>query len=799
MKDHRNRRDISPVSRARKRQRPRWWASLLGVTTILGALTVGSVSPVQASDNDFDRTSRLGIAVGPNEGPAGPRVTVPNGKGRYLHLGAVLSPLENDDNVAWCIQLELTRPDVGAQVSTSTVKGEGRSPYPELQLSVPQAAWLLSQYPHGGDAWTNAAVATLMHVNFEEDTAEVAREAVVEEIVSSVKAYESGKIFDTAVQLVAAARAETPMAVGELRAVGNLSVTVDDSAATRSGVVTDVGAKDSVGSWIGGVSLRAVLDGPAAFDATGSKEWVGTSDGAALTLPWTATGNGDVTVSISAENVPAPFLTKYTAGQETQNTVMYPSAGEHSIPGSDVTFPVVTDFQPVLVSDVGASRIASQGETLSDTVTISADPRYSNPSWISIDGNPVPILFRGTAYGTGATPPKESSAIPDDAVSIGTVELRAEGPGTYTAEIPGSNVPGFVTWVWTMDVADQGDYQYLVAADWSDSFGMPQENTSVRHPVSIDTSLYIRVTQSGTYLVDDVFVTGFPADHPRFAGDGVFGADTQEMIHTLYFFPEGSEVSEDNLAQASLIGETRIPARNGYHGAVGSTDFFVGSEPEPGTYVFVTSFEGDDRVEPIRTSVTDVTEQFVIAPRIPTVKTELTGEEGEKIIALSDKPVTLIDTVCYEGLTGGQEYVLTGTLMDQKTAEAILRDGAPLTSTTVFVPEASDGCAEVSFEVDSQILAGATVVAFEAVTQEGRTIAAHADIDDEAQTVTFEPPAPESPAPSPSPTLPPSHESPQAGEELPRTGLTVIPLAVLSIGALAAGIITMRVSRRSSL
>lgn len=75
------------------------------------------------------------------------------------------------------------------------------------------------------------------------------------------------------------------------------------------------------------------------------------------------------------------------------------------------------------------------------------------------------------------------------------------------------------------------------------------------------------------YLVDDVFVTGFPANHPQFTGGSGFGPDRSTLTQSLYFFAEGMDVTDDDLGSAVLIGSTTLPARNGYHPSVGSTGF----------------------------------------------------------------------------------------------------------------------------------------------------------------------------------------------------------------------------------
>ena len=119
------------------------------------------------------------------------------------------------------------------------------------------------------------------------------------------------------------------------------------------------------------------------------------------------------------------------------------------------------------------------------------------------------------------------------------------------------------------------------------------------------------------------------------------------------------------------------------------------------------------------------------------------GEAGPAASAASDAArATLTDAVAYEGLEPGAEYVVTGTLHvrgeDGSDAGALTdAQGEPVTATTTFTPRSADGTVEVDFDVDARDLAGESVVAFEELSRAGATVATHADIDDEGQTVAF--------------------------------------------------------------
>lgn len=101
--------------------------------------------------------------------------------------------------------------------------------------------------------------------------------------------------------------------------------------------------------------------------------------------------------------------------------------------------------------------------------------------------------------------------------------------------------------------------------------------------------------------------------------------------------------------------------------------------------------------------------------------------------------ITIVDTVTYNGLIPGKTYTISGVLMDKATSEPLLVDGAEITAEVEFTPESASGTVELTYTLDASTLAGATIVVFETLYSDGVEIAAHADINDEGQTITIEP------------------------------------------------------------
>ena len=101
--------------------------------------------------------------------------------------------------------------------------------------------------------------------------------------------------------------------------------------------------------------------------------------------------------------------------------------------------------------------------------------------------------------------------------------------------------------------------------------------------------------------------------------------------------------------------------------------------------------------------------------------------------------ITIVDVVEYTGLTPGKTYTISGVLMDKATNQPLLVDGAEITAEVEFTSESADGTVELTYTLDASTLAGTNIVVFETLYSDGVEIAAHADINDEAQTIIIEP------------------------------------------------------------
>lgn len=130
--------------------------------------------------------------------------------------------------------------------------------------------------------------------------------------------------------------------------------------------------------------------------------------------------------------------------------------------------------------------------------------------------------------------------------------------------------------------------------------------------------------------------------------------------------------------------------------------------------------------------------EFTLENMPKTMKTTATDSESGTHEGQAREELTIVDTIAYTGLIPGNEYTVSGTLMDKATGEPALDDeGNQITATTTFTAEESCGTVDVTFAFAGARLVGKSLVVFETMEFEGTEYMVHADIDDAEQTVTI--------------------------------------------------------------
>ena len=133
-------------------------------------------------------------------------------------------------------------------------------------------------------------------------------------------------------------------------------------------------------------------------------------------------------------------------------------------------------------------------------------------------------------------------------------------------------------------------------------------------------------------------------------------------------------------------------------------------------------------------------------PLVPKIGTTAMDVSTTDNVGSHGKKVKLVDKVSYKQLSEGETYTIKGKLIDKATGQPLIVNGKEVTAEKTFTVtknnstitgDGASGSVDLEYEVDSTVLAGKTTVVFEHLYYDGKKIAAHADIDDEGQSVHF--------------------------------------------------------------
>ncbi len=162
--------------------------------------------------------------------------------------------------------------------------------------------------------------------------------------------------------------------------------------------------------------------------------------------------------------------------------------------------------------------------------------------------------------------------------------------------------------------------------------------------------------------------------------------------------------------------------------------FTVDSEKAVGKKLVVTEVLYEDGIE--RAKHEDLTDkkQTLYIPKIETNASDY--ESGSSQGSISENCI-LQDTISYKGLKAGVEYTVKGRLIDKESGQAFCIDGKEVTAEKSFIPENSSGTIIVEFSFDSNEAIGKSLVVYETLYYGEMKLAAHEELENENQTVTY--------------------------------------------------------------
>ena len=401
---------------------------------------------------------------------------------------------------------------------------------------------------------------------------------------------------------------------------------------------------------------------------------------------------------------------------DQQLDVIAPEIGTTATDAVDGDKNVVTDGETTVVDTVSyANLIPGKEYTLTGTLMVKGydeDGNVTEEALTDAGGNPVT---------------SETTFVPETA--NGTVDVTftfdslGMKEGTEIVAFESLLLDGHELAVHT-DISDYGQTVTVVT---------PEIGTTAKDGADGDKNV---VTDPEATLVDTVeYANLIPGEEYTLTGTLMVKG-----------YDEDGNVTEEALTDADgnpVTAQTTF-APEAASGTVDVTFTFDSSLLEEGTELvaFESLAKGDVEVA-THADISDEGQTVtIIPPRIGTTAAD--GLDGDQTV-VADSQTTVVDTVEYANLVPGKEYTLTGTLMvkgydeDGNVTEEALTDadGNPVTAQTTFAPEAASGTVDVTFTFDSSAIAdGTELVAFESLERGDVELAAHADISDEAQTVT---------------------------------------------------------------
>ncbi len=191
---------------------------------------------------------------------------------------------------------------------------------------------------------------------------------------------------------------------------------------------------------------------------------------------------------------------------------------------------------------------------------------------------------------------------------------------------------------------------------------------------------------------------------------------------------------QDAAGQSVSASRTFVPDMT--HGTTSLTFTFNASDLSGCTVVAFETLSLDDKEAAVHADAADEDQTVYF----PAIQTSLGAAESGEISSVGT--CKLVDTVTFSHLQPNKTYEMVASLhvkdeSGNDAGVALDASGNPITAKQSFTAQESSGSVEVTFAFDAPTLAGSTVVAFEELTRNAIVYAAHADINDSAQSAAL--------------------------------------------------------------
>lgn len=515
-------------------------AGVAAAATLAAGMLVAGTADAATMRDPFERSIQNGNpGLWTNVGT----ITFSNGK-KYENMAQSLGVVDrvNGKN-AYCIEADT--------LYTGTTGDWGDWTDERTKPDAQRLAWLADRHNGDRDDLTQAAIAGLIHQKLD---------PMGNEYLNGLRqlGWADGPSWDAYTAKMNSLWTE---AVNGTPA--NLDMKYQYTTGKRKGTI-NVGIQNGNGANIAGAQYTATLNGPAVFDQNGKNTISGTTTGSDQHLAWTATGNGEVTYTLSRKIPKAAILSS-----PNQNLM---SPTDPQTVSKNIQFEVLNNFKPTIQSDQSDHRI-EYGHAPEDDLTWHVDP--TGGDWIQ----GATIKSTGTLY-YFAKKPVEGRTTVKDGVKAATATVAGDRDGA-TNHVDASSItmdPGFVkahpgatpsslpatgwyTWVWqiTPDMQDADMRQYLPAGyDWSDNV------------LEAETTLHVRSMQptitssvSAAYKTDQSKVTG--ADGTERPAVQIGSAAASDRTDVVYLEKGGVIRDKVTLGVSDVNGDGRTDTADWLH------------------------------------------------------------------------------------------------------------------------------------------------------------------------------------------------------------------------------------------